>query len=199
MEAVANALIQKLNEAVLVAVHPEHLPPNILSLIDVVIAVGRSPDKTLQKFNLATRRAVAAWPTNLKYTANNAVVCFPRDSDPPFAMRIIAPRRDRIRHRRKYADGDMRYHSFYFRRPDNRHNLKTQNLAIFSRIAEGIDAETRLFHLHRRDYSRWFRYAIKDRYLADQAERIERRRNLQPGETRNLMHMLIESRYRLPE
>lgn len=195
----SNKLMQKLNETVLVTVHPGHLPSNILSMIDVVIAVGRSPDKTLQKFSRASGHAVPAWPKELKYTANHAVVWFPRDSDLPFSMRIIVPRRDRIRHRRKYAEGDMRYHSFYFRGPGNRQNLKAQNLAIFSQIAEGIDEETWLFHLHRNDYSRWFRYAIKDHYLADQAERIERRRNLQPAETRNLMRRLIESRYTLPE
>jgi hypothetical protein len=192
-------LIRKLDETVLVTVHLGHLSSNILSMIDVVIAVGRSPDKTLQKFSRASGHAAPASSKELKYTANHAVVWFPRDSDLPFSMRIIVPRRDRIRHRRKYAEGDMRYHSFYFRGPGNRQNLKAQNLAIFSQIAEGIDEETWLFHLHRNDYSRWFRYAIKDHYLADQAERIERRRNLQPGETRNLMRRLIESRYTLPE
>ena len=47
-----------------------------------------------------------------------------------------------------------------------RHNLKAQNLVVFCQIAEGIDEETWMFHLHRGDYSRWFRHAIKDEYLA---------------------------------
>ena len=76
----------------------------------------------------------------------------------------------------------MRYHSFYFRGPEKRHNLKAHNLNIFAQIAEGIDDETWLFHLRRGDYSRWFRDAVKDPYLADQAERIEQRVNLQPEE-----------------
>jgi hypothetical protein len=114
-------------------------------------------------------------------------------------MSIIPASRDRIRHRRKYAEGNMRYHSFYFRGPDGRHNLKAQNLTIFSQIAEGIDEATWLFHLHRGDYSRWFRDAVKDRYLADQTERIEQRRDLQPMETRKLIRSFIEARYTLPE
>src|SRR4030095_10013508 len=110
-------------------------------------------------------------------------------------MSSIPGSRDRIRHRRKYAEGNMRYHSFYFRGPDARQNLKAQNLTVFSQLAEGIDQETWLFHLYRGDYSRWFRDAVKDPYLADQAERIEQRSNLEPGETRNLIRYLIDTRY----
>jgi hypothetical protein len=70
---------------------------------------------------------------------------------------------------------------------------------MFSQIAEGIEEETWLFHLHRGDYSKWFRDAIKDPYLADQTERIERRQNLRPMETRDLVRRLIDARYTLPE
>jgi hypothetical protein len=47
--------------------------------------------------------------------------------------------------------------------------------------------------------SRWFRSAVKDNDLAEQAERIERRQDLHPVETRQLIRSLIESRYTLPE
>jgi hypothetical protein len=93
----------------------------------------------------------------------------------------------------------MRDRSFYFRGPGRRHNLKAQNLVIFSQIGAGIDEETWLFHLCRGDYSRWFRDAVGDPYLADHAERIERRQDLQPWETRELMLSFIEGRYTLPE
>ena len=45
----------------------------------------------------------------------------------------------------------------------------------------------------------WFRDAVKDPYLADQAERIAHRRDLQPAETRGLIVSVIEGRYTLPE
>jgi hydroxymethylpyrimidine pyrophosphatase-like HAD family hydrolase len=192
------ALPRKLGEVVLVTVHPEHLPPAILSMIDVVIAVGQSPDKTLRSFNGAAGQDLT-WPAGLSHRAGQIVIWFPGGGEAPFSARAIPPSRDRIRHRRKYAEGNMRYRSFYFRGPGNRHNLKAQNLAIFSQIADGIDEETWLYHLHRGDYSRWFRDAVKDRYLADQAERIEQRRTLQPAESRHLIRNLIETRYTLPE
>src|SRR5690349_16785586 len=114
-------------------------------------------------------------------------------------MEILPGRSERIRHHRKYAQGDMRHRSFFFRGLGGRPNLNAKNLAVFSTIAEGIDEETWLFHLRRGDYSRWFRSAVKDRYLADQAERIERRPDLKSEETRKLIRSLIEARYTLPE
>ena len=139
------------------------------------------------------------WPDGLSYQRGHAVAWFPRSGKPPFSMRIISSRVERIRHLRKYAEGNLRDRSFYFRGPEGRHNLKAQNLVIFAQIAEGIDEETWLFHLHNGDYSTWFREAVKDPYLADQTERIEHRRDLQPAETRGLIVSFIEGRYTLPE
>jgi hypothetical protein len=126
-------------------------------------------------------------------------VWFRRQNEPPFSVEVLPGRSERIRHHRKYAEGDMRHRSFYCRGPQNRHNLKAQNLAVFSQIAEGIGEETWLFHLRRGDYSRWFRASVKDNYLADQVERIEQRQDLSPLETRRLTRGLIEARYTLPE
>jgi hypothetical protein len=106
---------------------------------------------------------------------------------------------ERIRHHRKYAEGNLRWHSFYFRGPDNRHNLKAQNLMVFCQIAQGIDESTWMFHLQRGDYSRWFRHAIKDDYLANETERVERRTDLAPWQTRQMIEELINARYTLPE
>jgi hypothetical protein len=194
---VGRALPQRLGETVLVTVHPDHVAPAVLSLVDAMIAVGPAPQRTIQKFADAIGKKVI-WPDSLAYEKGKAVVWFAGD-EPPFSIEIIPGTAERIRHHRKYAEGNMRYRSFFFRGPDNRHNLRAHNLAIFSQIAEGIDEKTWLFHLHRGDYSRWFRGAVKDRYLADQAEQIERRRDLSAPETRNLIRSLIETRYTLPE
>jgi HAD superfamily hydrolase (TIGR01484 family) len=194
---VGRALPQRLGETVLVTVHPDHVAPAVLSLLDAIIAVGPSPQRTIQKFAEAIGKTFT-WPDGIDYEKGKAVIWFVGD-EPPFSVEIIPGTAERIRHHRKYAEGNMRYRSFFFRGPDNRHNLRAQNLTIFSQIAEGIDEMTWLFHLRRGDYSHWFRRAVKDRYLADQAEQIERRRDLSPGETRKLIRGLIDARYTLPE
>jgi hypothetical protein len=189
---------QRMGEVLLITVNPEHLAPAILSLVDVVIAVGRAPRNTLESVAAVVGRKLA-WPEKLSHREGKVVVWFPRRDEPPFSCAPQRGRTERIRHHRKYAVGDMRSDSFYFRGPENRHNLKAQNLAIFCQIAEGIDEDTWLFHLHRGDYSRWFRKAVKDGYLADHARRIEQRRGLAPPETRKLICGLVEARYTLPE
>jgi|RhiMethySRZTD1v2_1073278.scaffolds.fasta_scaffold52012_2 HAD superfamily hydrolase (TIGR01484 family) len=193
-----SGLPQRFGETILVTVHPEHVRPGALSLVDVVIGVGRSPADTLKSFADVTGQTMT-WPGGLSYQSGHAVVWFPHSGKAPFSMRILSGRVERLRHLRKYAEGNMRNQSFYFRGPADRHNLRAHNLAIFCQIAEGIDEETWLFHLRRGDYSRWFRHAVKDPYLADQAERIEQRDDLQPADTRNLIRSFIEGRYTLPE
>jgi len=47
---------------------------------------------------------------------------------------------------------------------------------------QGIDEPTWLHHLRRGDYSRWFQDCLKDRYLADQARRVEQRARPRPCE-----------------
>lgn len=192
------ALPQQLGETVFVTVHPDHLAPAMLSLVNTVIAVGPGPENTLGSFAAAIGQPLA-WPEDLEHQRGRAVVWFARQGEPPFSIEILPNRSERIRHHRKYAEGDMRHRSFFFRGPENRHNLRAQNLVVFSQIAEGIGEETWMFHLRRGDYSQWFRKSVKDNYLADQAERIELRRDLQPGETRSMIRGLIEARYTLPK
>jgi hydroxymethylpyrimidine pyrophosphatase-like HAD family hydrolase len=192
------ALPMSLGETILVTVHPDHLSPTMLSLVDTVIAVGESPDKTLKKFADATGQTLP-WPDGLAHRKGRAVCWFPRQPEPPASLQIMRGRAERIRHHRKYAEGNMRHRSFFFRGPGNRHNLRAHNLAVFSLVAEGIDEETWLFHLRRGDYSRWFRASVKDNYLAEQMERIEQRQDLRPAETRQLVRSLIEARYTLSE
>lgn len=193
-----STLPRKLGETILVTVHPDHLAPEVIAPIDLVFAVGNSPERTLGKFAAATARGLT-WPQQLTHTRGNVVAWFVSEGKAPFSMQPVRGRAERIRHHRKYAQGDLRYHSFYFRGPEGRHNLKAQNLAVFCQIATGIDEATWLFHLRRNDYSRWFRDAIRDSWLAEQAEPIERRSDLSAQQTRQAICELVSARYTLPE
>lgn len=191
-------LPQNLGETILVTVHPEHLASRLLRLVDVMIAVGPAPERTIRKFADAIGVPVH-WPAGLCDQQGHAVAWFPRTAAPPFCMRVVPGQAERIRHHRKYAEGNMRHRSFFFRGPDNRQNIRAHNLAMFIQIAEGVDEATWLFHLRRGDYSNWFRKSVKDSYLADQVARIESRTDLHSLESRRLICGLIEARYTLPE
>ena len=100
---------------------------------------------------------------------------------------------------RKYATGELgEDKSFYFRGPDGQLKLRAQNLALFIQLADGVDDETWLYHLKGGDYSRWFREAIKDEGLALEAADVERRADLAPGQSRELIKAAIERRYTTP-
>jgi hypothetical protein len=183
---------------VFVTVHPEHLAPGVLSLVDVVVAVGHGAEHTLRQVADGLRLRLE-WTEGVSHGPRRAVVWFPRRREPPFPIDLARGRAARLRHHRKYAVGDMGERSFYFTGAAGQHNLKAQNLALFCQLADGIDEPTWLFHLRRGDFSRWFRSGVKDPYLADQAQRIEQRSDLAPAETRKLICNLIGGRYTLPE
>jgi hypothetical protein len=46
---------------------------------------------------------------------------------------------------------------------------------IFIQIAEGVDDDTWMYHLNKKEYSNWFRNAVHDDELADNTEKIEER------------------------
>jgi hydroxymethylpyrimidine pyrophosphatase-like HAD family hydrolase len=193
-----STLPRKLGETILVTVHPDHLAPEVIAPIDLVFAVGSSPERTLSQFAAGVAQSLT-WPQQLTHHRGSVVAWFVSDGELPFSMEPVRGRAERIRHHRKYAEGDLRYHSFYFRGPGGGHNLKAQNLAVFCQIAAGIDDATWLFHLKRNDYSRWFRDAIKDSWLAEQTEPIERRTDLSAQQSRGAVCELVSARYTLPE
>lgn len=189
---------QRLGEILFVTVHPDHVAPAVLASIDIVIAIGAAPRETLARFGRAASKRLE-WPESLACEQGGVVAWFAGRGEPPFTMQPLPGRIERIRHKRKYAEGDLRWLSFYFRGPDCRHNLKAQNLSVFCQIAEGIDEQSWMYHLRRGDYSRWFRHSVRDGFLADEAERIEQREDIAPWQSRKIITELIHTRYTLPE
>jgi hypothetical protein len=191
----------------LITVHPDHVAPAVLSLIDTIIAVGEAPEQAIAAFSTALERLHAAGepiaahfpaigPTKLEQ--GEALVWSRGRGEPPFRLRIAPPRGERRRHLRKYAQGSLgEDKSFYFRGPAGKLNLRAQNLTLFNQIAEGVDDDTWLYHLHQGDYSRWLRDAIKDDGLADEVARIEQRQT-GAAESRAAIKAAIEERYTAP-
>jgi hypothetical protein len=196
-EAAPLALPQRWGETLFLTVHPDRMASAVLSWMNVVVAVGKDPQDTFSRFAAALQLAppqLADQPQE----KDEAMIWHPEQAAPPSVLKVISGQTERIRHYRKYAEGNLGPNSFYFRGPRGKQNLRAQNLAIFSQISEGIDDETWLHHLSQGDYSRWFREAIKDENLANEAESIEGRKDLPPIETKRLVSEAIKHRYTLP-
>jgi tRNA A37 threonylcarbamoyladenosine biosynthesis protein TsaE len=203
----ATTLPQELSGLMLITVHPDHVAPAILSLIDTIVVVGEAPEQAIAAFSTALERSRAAGgpieaqlpaigPTKLEQ--GEALVWSRERGGPPFRLVIAPPRGERRRHLRKYAEGDLGADkSFYFRGPAGKLNLRAQNLTLFNQMAEGVDDDTWLYHLYQGDYSRWLRDAIKDDALADEVAQIEQRQT-DAGESRAAIKAAIEERYTAP-
>ena len=197
-EPMRTTLPGELVNLVLVTVHPDHVAPAVLELVDTLIAVGRDAAATASAF--FRRRPHLPWkpPDSLEeIPPGQGWLLSARHS--PIRFTILPPEAERRRHRRKYAEGELGPdRSFYFRGPEGRLNLRAQNLQLFAQIAEGVDDETWLHHLRRQDYSRWFRESIKDQTLADQVSVIEQSEGLSAAESRGRVKAAIEERYTVP-
>jgi hydroxymethylpyrimidine pyrophosphatase-like HAD family hydrolase len=181
-----------------ITVHPDQVAPAVLSRVNALVALGGSPETTLRQFCAARgERPPDLSPTILE--PGKVVVWSPATGPEPVRVRIIPPRTERHRHTRKYAEGELPPdRSFYFRGPEQKLNLRAQNLLLFLQLADGLDDETWLHHLRRGDYSRWFREGIKDESLADEAARVEGLAAASPRESRSLIRRAIEQRYTQP-
>ena len=177
-------LPRELGGVLLVTVHPENLAPAMVEAVDTVLAVGEAPERTLRPFGKAP-------PVALE---EGEVLSWSNGQIEP--LRLVPGKAQHLRHQRKYAEGDVREKAFVFRGPEGRLSLRAQNLSVFLQMAEGVDEDTWLHHLKQRDYSRWFREAIKDDELADEAAEIERRPAMG---SRERIREAIEKRYTLPE
>ena len=188
-----------LSGMMLITVHPEHVAPAVLFSIDVVVGIGRSAAEALRAFGEAVR---AHLPATLPATSEPGEALLWRrwtTAPDPIWLRTVRPRSEHRRHVRKYATGELgEDKSFYFRGPAGQLNLRAQNLGLFIQLAAGVDDETWVHHLRNRDYSRWFREAIKDEDLASEAAGVEGDLSVSPKDGRALITAAIKRRYTMP-
>ncbi len=197
-DAAELTLSHRMRGLMMITVHPESVAPAALSIVDLVIAIGESPERTLVNFS----QAIGQPPPMIepvRLQPGEAIGWFYRTSEPPFRFRSEPPKGERQRHHRKYAEGELGPElSFYFRGPGAKLNLRAQNLHVFIQMADGVDDETWLHHLRGGDYSRWFRLTIKDDELAAEASQIEQDLSLDPRQSRAALRAAIEKRYSGP-
>ena len=191
-------LPRDLNRTLFITVHPDQVAPSALATIDSVFAVGLNPETTLGQFCVALQEPPPQLPAT-SLDAGEVLFWARRTGQPPARVRVLPSKAERRRHTRKYAEGELPpERSFYFRGPENKLNLRAQNLILFLQLAEGVDDETWQFHLAQGDYSAWFRDCIKDPKLADEAARVERKVGLDAAESRAEIKSVVQSHYTLP-
>jgi hydroxymethylpyrimidine pyrophosphatase-like HAD family hydrolase len=163
-----------LNNFILISTSAHALEPALLSKVGMLLTVGNNPSYPFEQFcGILGLPVPAAIPT----LAEDEICIWERNgSRPPYKAKFRLPQQLQQRHKKKYAEGDMGDNSFVFTGLENKLHLKANNLLLFKLLAEGIDSDTWLFHLHRKDYTKWFRDTIHDEELAvvgEEAEAIE--------------------------
>lgn len=191
-------MAQELTGMVYVTVHPDQVAKSVLQTVDIVIALGDDPADTITRFcETLGLPAPQAAPRALVH--GEAVFWDRRSDQPPCKVRITPCEADHLRHRRKYAEGELPPNrSFFFRGPDNLLNLRAHNLILFMQMAEGVDEETWLHHLRQGDYSKWMSEGIKDPHLAEAVRRVEQEPSISAERSRQMIRSAIEGRYTVP-
>jgi hydroxymethylpyrimidine pyrophosphatase-like HAD family hydrolase len=180
--------------AIFITVSPESLSGDILKKIDAVIAFGRAGFDKLG--GLRNSLGISARLQDAELHGDEALVWFCHRDSAVLPLNVESPRQFHRRHTGKYAVGDVgEWHSFYFRGPHNKINLRAKNVCEFVNIIRRLDDETWEHHLRAHDYSAWFRNVIKDEELAREAENIEANPNLKPHESRADISRMVLSRY----
>ena len=194
----AETLMPEHASMLMITLDPHHLSEAAVRAVDTVIAVGESPEYTIQAF--CERAGVAPPPMNISKLERGQAIIWSRTSGmAPLEFQVAPARTERVRHSRKYAQGELdEGRSFYFRGPEGKLKLRARNLVLFLEIMEGVDDATWAFHLKRHDYSGWFRKEIKSDDLANEAAAIESETSLSPVESRQRIRRAIESRYTVP-
>ena len=199
-ESASRVIPLELASTALVTVNLNHVARPTLEAVNTLVVVGSDPMSVVKDFNAGASTTLSADLPQLKSLAQGEVVIWPFGSNgSPARVRLLETRRDRKRHRQKYAAGELgEDKSFYFRGSESKLNLRAQNMTIFAQLAEGVDDDTWTYHLRNHDYSRWVRDSSKDDDAAAALGNIEGDSQLAAGESRRRVLDVIRQRYTAP-
>ncbi len=193
-----NLLPDNWHNALMITVHPDLLAKPLLERIGMLLTVGADAGETLKNF----AEAAGVKPGRFKkpdLQKGEALLWSKGDKSVPQVVKVNPSQSGRRRHRRKYSEGSLPpERSFYFKGPEEKLNLRAQNLMMFLQIGDGVDDDTWTHHLTNGDIADWFRKGIKDDALAEEAESIAESSGASPGESRKLIRQAVERDYTLP-
>jgi hypothetical protein len=184
-----------LNNFMLVTTEPDLINRSIAEHVNLLIAIGDEPATILKKY--ADLKKITLPDLSIKTLNKGEAWIWESDKEDPFPIRSEKPAQLLKRHKKKYAAGDMQDNSFYFTGPGKKLNLKANNLMLFIQMAEGVDDDTWMYHLGRKEYSNWFRNAIHDDELADLAAKIEENET-DPATSKEAIIKLVKEKYTSP-
>lgn len=197
-EPAALTSLRQLERTLFITVHPDQLFLSALESIGTLIVVGNTPAESLAQF---CKPLGLAMPSLDKVSLDDdSVLLWPvSQGQDIYAVKVASCHAERQRHARKYATGELPPdRSFFFRGPDGKLNLRAQNLQMFLQLAEGVDAETWMYHLQRGDYSRWFQTCIKDEHLATETQGVEQQVGISADESRGHIREIVDRCYAVP-
>lgn len=182
------------NSFLAITTRPELLDYQLVKRVNTAMVMGEArPDPVFGAHILSTELPS---PPSLVFQKGDVLV-WQKNKPQLRLVRSDMPGALLMRHKRKYATGDMGCNSFYFNGPERRLNLKASNLMMFIQMGSGVDNDTWSYHLERHDYSNWFRTSVKDEKLALYAEKIENGRSDPPASREAIFEAILE-RYTLP-
>ncbi|MDF3021034.1 MAG: yhaX [Steroidobacteraceae bacterium] len=191
-------LPQRLDGVVMISVSPSAVSKIALQLVETAIVIGEKPAEMLREFAEANDMPAPVSPL-AKIPKGEALIWNKASTEAPRHFRIEPNKTDRRRHVRKYAEGELpEERSFFFRGPEKKLNLRAPNLITFTQLADGVDADTWLFHWKRGDVSSWLRRCVKDQELTDLVKELEKRVPDDARASRKQVRELIEKKYTLP-
>ena len=155
---------------IVVSTSPHALHAEAMSRIGMLITIGENPGYPFEQWGELTGEAT---PSVIPALRKGEVCVWERGSGEVLVARYNAPHQLQRRHKKKYAQGEMGENSFVFRGEEGRLHLVANNLLMFLHIAEGIDIDTWVYHLKRKDLTKWFRDTVHDEELANEAELAE--------------------------
>jgi hydroxymethylpyrimidine pyrophosphatase-like HAD family hydrolase len=191
-------LPQELEGVLMISVDPAAVSAAALRLVETVIVIGEKPTEMLREFAQVNDKPAPASPLD-QVPKGEALIWNKISAQAPRHFVIEPSKTERRRHVRKYAEGALpEDRSFYFRGPEKKLNLRAPNLIAFTDLADGVDADTWLYHWRRADVSTWLGSSVKDEELTDQMRELEQKFPDDADASRKAVRELIERKYTLP-